>query len=263
MPWKPTVSPWATRGPQSHRGTTSSEFTFTLNPPAGVKLSHPASPTSSSSPPAPCSPPFWPPQTHLASQSTFSLNEGRGEASGALVVAPQPLHLASPENHKDLGQQHCHDVSTLTGMTQRKNQPWAAMVNSNSKIVQFIDLSVEGSVLLEVTCQPGWGCQSAASYLFFCLSFLLPKPKHPWIFIQTHKFSHCGATLPHSDLCSDLPELEIVSLLSEGQPNYTLRADSVFGYDNDDWLHTPLLPPEVVLGLTHEQIEETLKYFCE
>uniref|UniRef100_A0A669CYX7 Si:dkey-28e7.3 n=1 Tax=Oreochromis niloticus TaxID=8128 RepID=A0A669CYX7_ORENI len=58
-----------------------------------------------------------------------------------------------------------------------------------------------------------------------------------------------------------LPELEIVSLLSEGQPNYTLRADSVFGYDNDDWLHTPLVPPEVVLGLTHDQIEETLKYF--
>ncbi|XP_068448603.1 trafficking kinesin-binding protein 1 isoform X3 [Clinocottus analis] len=66
---------------------------------------------------------------------------------------------------------------------------------------------------------------------------------------------------PYSDLCSDLPELEIVSLLSEGQPNYTLRADSVFGYDNDDWLHTPLLPPSVVLGLTHEQIEETFKYF--
>ncbi|XP_028278267.1 trafficking kinesin-binding protein 1 [Parambassis ranga] len=64
-----------------------------------------------------------------------------------------------------------------------------------------------------------------------------------------------------TDLCSDLPELEIVSLLSEGKPNYTLRADSVFGYDNDDWLHTPLLPPEVVLGLTHEQIEETFKYF--
>ncbi|KAK7930257.1 hypothetical protein WMY93_006652 [Mugilogobius chulae] len=60
-----------------------------------------------------------------------------------------------------------------------------------------------------------------------------------------------------TDLCSDLPELEIVSLLSEGQPNYTLRADTVFGYDNEDWLHTPLVPPEVVLGLTCEQIEET------
>lgn len=64
-----------------------------------------------------------------------------------------------------------------------------------------------------------------------------------------------------TDLCSNLPELEIVSLLSERQPNYTLRADSVFGYDNDDWLHPPLVPPEVVLGLTFEQIEETLKYF--
>lgn len=52
-----------------------------------------------------------------------------------------------------------------------------------------------------------------------------------------------------------------MSLLSEGQPKYTLRADTVFGYDNDDWLHTPLVPAEVVLGLTNEQIEETFKYF--
>lgn len=65
------------------------------------------------------------------------------------------------------------------------------------------------------------------------------------------------------DLCSDVPELEIMSLLSEAQPRYTLRADGVFGYDHDDWLHTPLLPPEVALGLTYEQIEETLKYFCK
>ena len=57
--------------------------------------------------------------------------------------------------------------------------------------------------------------------------------------------------------------MEIVSLLSEGLPNYTLRADCMFGYDHDDWLHTPLLPPEVALGLTHDQIEETLKYFCK
>ncbi|MEQ2292573.1 hypothetical protein AMECASPLE_024440 [Ameca splendens] len=70
---------------------------------------------------------------------------------------------------------------------------------------------------------------------------------------------HDASTI--TDLCSDLPELEIVSLLSEGQPKYTLRADTVFGYDNDDWLQTPLVPPEVVLGLTYEQIEETFKYF--
>lgn len=96
---------------------------------------------------------------------------------GALDVAPQAPHLASPGNLRDPGQLRCHDASTLT------------------------------------------------------------------------------------DLCSDLPELEIVSLLSEGRPNYTLRADTVFGYDTDDWLHTPVLQPEVVLGLTHEQIEETFKYF--
>ncbi|KAL1005994.1 hypothetical protein UPYG_G00066550 [Umbra pygmaea] len=35
----------------------------------------------------------------------------------------------------------------------------------------------------------------------------------------------------------------------------------MFGYDHDDWLHTPLLPPEAALGLTHDQIEETFKYF--
>uniref|UniRef100_A0A3Q2DC23 Trafficking kinesin-binding protein 1-like n=1 Tax=Cyprinodon variegatus TaxID=28743 RepID=A0A3Q2DC23_CYPVA len=89
-------------------------------------------------------------------------------------------------------------------------------------------------------------------FLFF--SFLFPL------------FSNLSINEPHkllerSDLCSDLPELEIVSLLSEGQPKYTLRADTVFGYDNDDWLHTPLVPQDVVLGLTYEQIEETFKYF--
>lgn len=66
-----------------------------------------------------------------------------------------------------------------------------------------------------------------------------------------------------TDLCSsvDLPEVEIVSLLTEELPKYTLRADHVFGYEHDDWLHTPLLPPEAALGLTHEQTDETLKYF--
>ncbi len=75
-------------------------------------------------------------------------------------------------------------------------------------------------------------------------------------------FSFC---LSHTDLCSsvDLPEVEIVSLLTEELPKYTLRADHVFEYEHDDWLHTPLLPPEAALELTQEQIDETLKYFCE
>uniref|UniRef100_A0A3B3YFA8 Uncharacterized protein n=1 Tax=Poecilia mexicana TaxID=48701 RepID=A0A3B3YFA8_9TELE len=86
------------------------------------------------------------------------------------------------------------------------------------------------------------------------------------LFAQRTSAELCSAAAPvhaprSSDLCSNLPELEIVSLLSEGQPKYTLRADTVFGYDSDDWLHTPLVPPEVVLGLTYEQIEETFKYF--
>ncbi|XP_051528112.1 trafficking kinesin-binding protein 1 [Myxocyprinus asiaticus] len=66
-----------------------------------------------------------------------------------------------------------------------------------------------------------------------------------------------------TDLCSsvDLPEVEIVSLLREELPTYTLRADHVFGYEHDDWLHIPLVPAEAAIGLTQEQIEETLKYF--
>ncbi|TNN02282.1 hypothetical protein fugu_009769 [Takifugu bimaculatus] len=60
---------------------------------------------------------------------------------------------------------------------------------------------------------------------------------------------------------TDLPELEIISLLEEQLPVYKLRADTVFGYEQDDWLHTPLVEPDVALDLTTEQIEETLKYF--
>ncbi|XP_031134173.1 trafficking kinesin-binding protein 1 isoform X2 [Sander lucioperca] len=60
---------------------------------------------------------------------------------------------------------------------------------------------------------------------------------------------------------TDLPELEIISLLEEQLPVYKLRADTIFGYDQDDWLHTPLVDPNSSLDLTTEQIEETLKYF--
>ncbi|KAM3873468.1 trafficking kinesin-binding protein 1 [Diretmus argenteus] len=60
---------------------------------------------------------------------------------------------------------------------------------------------------------------------------------------------------------TDLPELEIISLLEEQLPVYKLRADTIFGYDQDDWLHTPLVSPDSALDLTTQQIEETLKYF--
>uniref|UniRef100_A0A3B4T778 Trafficking kinesin protein 1 n=1 Tax=Seriola dumerili TaxID=41447 RepID=A0A3B4T778_SERDU len=71
------------------------------------------------------------------------------------------------------------------------------------------------------------------------------------------------SSLSPSDVCNstDLPEFEIISLLEEQLPVYRLRADTVYGYDHDDWLHTPLVAPDARLDLTTEQIEETLKYF--
>uniref|UniRef100_UPI00398EE5E6 trafficking kinesin-binding protein 1-like n=1 Tax=Pristiophorus japonicus TaxID=55135 RepID=UPI00398EE5E6 len=65
-----------------------------------------------------------------------------------------------------------------------------------------------------------------------------------------------------TDVCNstDLPEVEIISLLEEQLPHYKLRADTIYGYDHDDWLHTPLISPDINIDLTHEQIEETLKY---
>jgi hypothetical protein len=44
-----------------------------------------------------------------------------------------------------------------------------------------------------------------------------------------------------------LPELEIISLLEEQLPVYRLRADTIFGYEQDDWLHTPLTTPDTAL----------------
>lgn len=60
-----------------------------------------------------------------------------------------------------------------------------------------------------------------------------------------------------------VPEVEIVSLLGEQLPRYTLRADTVFGYDHGDWLRAPSAPPQPVAPLTPQQIEETLQYFRE
>ncbi|XP_019406040.1 PREDICTED: huntingtin-associated protein 1, partial [Crocodylus porosus] len=73
----------------------------------------------------------------------------------------------------------------------------------------------------------------------------------------------CHDATTITDLCNsgNIPEVEIISLLGEQLPRYTLRADTVFGYDHDDWLHVPLVPPEVPAHLTPQQIEETLQYF--
>ncbi|KTF90238.1 hypothetical protein cypCar_00039771, partial [Cyprinus carpio] len=102
--------------------------------------------------------------------------------------------------------------------------------------------------------QQGEGCRTLAQEICLTPGNLREDP------LPAQGF-HDVSTL--TDLCSsvDLPEVEIVSLLTEKLPKYTLRADHVFGYEHDDWLHTPLLPPEAPLGLTQEQIDGTLKYF--
>lgn len=87
--------------------------------------------------------------------------------------------------------------------------------------------------------------------------------------MASHTLSCHGLTQLSVSLCADvcnstdLPELEIISLLEEQLPVYKLRADTIFGYEQDDWLHTPLVDPNSSLDLTTEQIEETLKYFCK
>lgn len=87
--------------------------------------------------------------------------------------------------------------------------------------------------------------------------------------LATTKCDHLSLSLSiypsiYADVCNntDLPELEIISLLEEQLPVYKLRADTIYGYEQDDWLHTPLVAPDAALDLTTEQIEETLKYFC-
>uniref|UniRef100_A0A8C1SRY6 Trafficking protein, kinesin binding 1 n=1 Tax=Cyprinus carpio TaxID=7962 RepID=A0A8C1SRY6_CYPCA len=74
---------------------------------------------------------------------------------------------------------------------------------------------------------------------------------------------HISVSLSVIDVCNstELPEVEIISLLEEQLPVYRLRADCVYGYEHDDWIHTPLISPDTRIDLTSEQIEETLNYF--
>ncbi len=63
-------------------------------------------------------------------------------------------------------------------------------------------------------------------------------------------------------MCAIVPiflEVEIISLLEEQLPHYKLRADTIYGYDHDDWLHTPLISPDANIDLTTKQ-KEVLKF---
>uniref|UniRef100_A0A669Q9F7 Trafficking kinesin protein 2 n=1 Tax=Phasianus colchicus TaxID=9054 RepID=A0A669Q9F7_PHACC len=65
-----------------------------------------------------------------------------------------------------------------------------------------------------------------------------------------------------SDVCSteDLPEVELVSMLEEQLPDYKLRVDSLYLYENQDWIQSPThrghLPE--VSSPVHD--EETFRY---
>ena len=85
---------------------------------------------------------------------------------------------------------------------------------------------------------------------------------------QTHLSVLHLLVLLFVDVCysEDLPEVDLVSLIEEQIPRYVLRADTLTdfaGYENEDWIRTPVLPPEQDLPLSPELIDETLKYFGE
>ncbi|MBN3279577.1 TRAK1 protein, partial [Polyodon spathula] len=115
-------------------------------------------------------------------------------------------------------------------------------------------------------------------FLPYCCSHLRCKGQHQSKPDEDHGARSCSAVdsyvhsspsdivAAHSKIANvcnstDLPEVEIISLLEEQLPHYKLRADTIYGYDHDDWLHTPLISPDANIDLTTEQIQETLKYF--
>ncbi|NWS10664.1 TRAK2 protein, partial [Pachyramphus minor] len=64
--------------------------------------------------------------------------------------------------------------------------------------------------------------------------------------------------LPFSDVCSneDLPEVELVSMLEEQLPDYKLRVDSLYLYENKDWIQSTAChghPPEITSPACDEE----------
>ena len=76
-------------------------------------------------------------------------------------------------------------------------------------------------------------------------------------------FSIIDICQAHGD--NGLPEVDLVSLIEEKLPRYTLRADSLTdfsGYSNLDWtVETPCLAPDIDLDLSTEFVRQTLDYF--
>ncbi|XP_044934494.1 trafficking kinesin-binding protein 2 isoform X1 [Mustela nigripes] len=65
-----------------------------------------------------------------------------------------------------------------------------------------------------------------------------------------------------TDVCSneDLPEVELVSLLEEQLPQYKLRVDSLFLYENQDWAQSPRRQQHGPDALSPVLAEETFHY---
>lgn len=65
-----------------------------------------------------------------------------------------------------------------------------------------------------------------------------------------------------TDVCSneDVPEVELVSLLEEQLPQYKLRVDSLFLYENQDWTQSPHQQQHASDTLSPVLAEETFRY---
>ncbi|XP_009682542.1 trafficking kinesin-binding protein 2 isoform X2 [Struthio camelus] len=65
-----------------------------------------------------------------------------------------------------------------------------------------------------------------------------------------------------SDVCSseDIPEVELVSMLEEQLPEYKLRVDSLYLYENQDWSQTPTCHGHLPETTSPIHDEETFRY---
>ncbi|NP_001126964.1 trafficking kinesin-binding protein 2 [Pongo abelii] len=65
-----------------------------------------------------------------------------------------------------------------------------------------------------------------------------------------------------TDVCSneDLPEVELVSLLEEQLPQYRLKVDTLFLYENQDWTQSPHQQQHASDALSPVLAEETFRY---
>ncbi|XP_014374710.1 trafficking kinesin-binding protein 2 isoform X1 [Alligator sinensis] len=65
-----------------------------------------------------------------------------------------------------------------------------------------------------------------------------------------------------TDACSseDVREIELVSMLEEQLPEYKLRVDSLYLYENQDWFQSPACPTHVPETISPVHAEETFRY---